>query len=193
MDTVQQQKKQIRDAVRLSRGELTPAQLATAERELTAQLAELVTALGAKTVSCYLPVRHEPPTTGFSAWAAQHRVRVLFPSCRDDLLLDWIEPHGSEVVPGKYGIPEPVGEVFGPLESAEFDLMLVPACAVAADGTRLGWGGGFYDRTLGSMEQLPPVYAVVYDSEVFDALPRDEHDIAVTGAVTPKRTVRFAV
>ena len=57
---------------------------------------------------------------------------------------------------------------------------------------RLGWGRGFYDKTLGSMNHCPPVYAVVYDSEVLDDVPKDIHDQAVSGVVTPTRTIDFA-
>ena len=56
----------------------------------------------------------------------------------------------------------------------------------------LGWGRGFYDKTLGSMERCPPVYAVVFDSEFVDELPSDELDERVTGVVTPTRTITLA-
>ena len=57
---------------------------------------------------------------------------------------------------------------------------------------RLGWGRGFFDKTLGSMERCPPVYAVVYDTEILDEVPRDLHDQRVTGVVTPTKTIALA-
>ncbi len=57
---------------------------------------------------------------------------------------------------------------------------------------RLGWGRGFFDKTLGSMERCPPVYAVVFDSEIVDEVPRDVHDQPVTGVVTPTQTIILA-
>jgi 5-formyltetrahydrofolate cyclo-ligase len=68
----------------------------------------------------------------------------------------------------------------------------VPAAAVDATGMRLGWGRGYYDKTLGSMERCPPVYAVIFDSELVDEVPRERHDQAVDGVVTPTRTVEFS-
>jgi 5-formyltetrahydrofolate cyclo-ligase len=41
------------------------------------------------------------------------------------------------------------------------------------------------------MQKCPPAYAVVFDSEILDEVPRDVHDQPVTGAVTPERTVVF--
>ncbi len=54
---------------------------------------------------------------------------------------------------------------------------------------RLGWGRGYFDKTIGSMERCPPVYAVIFDDELVPAVPRDVHDQPVTGVVTPTRIV----
>ncbi|MBT1018364.1 5-formyltetrahydrofolate cyclo-ligase [Canibacter sp. lx-72] len=182
---VTQAKQEIRARVRQARGLMSELELKTAKTALTKQLIALVTARGARSVSCYLPVRSEPDTTEFITWARANGVRLLLPSCRKDLLLDWIEPSSTETVPGLFGIPEPVGEFYSPLEVQGVDLMMIPGCAAATDGTRLGWGGGFFDRTIGSMETAPPVFTVLYDNEIFARLPRDVHDAPVTGAVTP--------
>ena len=74
----------------------------------------------------------------------------------------------------------------------DVDLMIVPAAAVDRTGMRIGWGRGYFDKTIGSMEGCPPVYAVVYDSEILDEVPSELHDQPVTGAVTPTRIHEFA-
>jgi 5-formyltetrahydrofolate cyclo-ligase len=58
-------------------------------------------------------------------------------------------------------------------------------------GMRLGWGRGYFDKTLGSMGKCPPVYAVVFDSEFVERVPREVHDQAVNGIVTPTRIIAF--
>jgi len=58
-------------------------------------------------------------------------------------------------------------------------------------GMRMGWGRGYYDKTLGSMEKCPPVYAVVFDNEFVDEVPREVHDQPVNGLVTPTRIISF--
>ena len=97
-----------------------------------------------------------------------------------------------DITEGMYGLPEPVGEVLGPIAVNDVDLLVIPAAAVGQDGTRLGWGRGFFDKTIGSMERCPPVYAVIYDSELLDTVPRDVHDQPVSGVVTPTRTIDLA-
>jgi 5-formyltetrahydrofolate cyclo-ligase len=118
---------------------------------------------------------------------------VLFPITRVDGLLDWTTAtDDEEETVGVFGSPEPVGELLGPIAINDVDLILVPAASVDASGMRLGWGRGYYDKTLGSMERCPPVYGVIFDSELVDEVPRERHDQAIDGVVTPTRTVEFS-
>ena len=71
-------------------------------------------------------------------------------------------------------------------------VLLVPAAAVDRSGMRMGWGRGYFDKTLGSMDRRPPVFAVVFDDELLDALPSEPHDERVDGVVTPSGVVRFS-
>ena len=54
---------------------------------------------------------------------------------------------------------------------------------------RMGWGRGYFDKTLGSMETKPPVYAVIFDNEFVDEVPTEIHDQPVDGIVTPSGIV----
>ncbi|MGV9193599.1 5-formyltetrahydrofolate cyclo-ligase [Microbacterium sp. MC2] len=154
------------------------------------QLDALVERFDVTTMSCYLSTTIEPGTREFISAAVERGIRVLLPLTRADGLLDWtVADPEAEIVEAAFGVPEPVSEVLSPLAVHEVDLMVIPAAAVDMHGTRLGWGRGYFDKTLGSMERRPPVYAVVFDSELVDEVPRDLHDQPVTGVVTPTRTV----
>ncbi len=118
---------------------------------------------------------------------------MLLPVTRSDGLLDWaVADDTDEIAEGLYGLPEPTGEVLGPIAVNDVDLMIVPAAAVDRSGMRMGWGRGYFDKTIGSMEKCPPVYAVIYDSEVLDELPREVHDQPVDGIVTPSQTLHLS-
>jgi 5-formyltetrahydrofolate cyclo-ligase len=122
--------------------------------------------------------------------AVRRGIRVLLPVTRADGLLDWaVATDDDDVAEGLFGLPEPTGEVLGPIAVNDVDLMVIPAAAVDRTGMRMGWGRGYFDKTIGSMEKCPPVYAVIYDSEVLDFLPREVHDQPVTGVVTPTQTL----
>ncbi|MFT4280529.1 5-formyltetrahydrofolate cyclo-ligase [Microbacterium sp.] len=158
-----------------------------------AQLDRLVADAGARSVSCFLSAPTEPGTHAFIVDAVRRGIRVLLPITRADGLLDWAvaDEHG-DIVEGLFGMPEPVGEVLSPLAVNDVDLLIIPAAAVDRTGMRLGWGRGYFDKTIGSMERCPPVYAVIFDSELLDEVPRDVHDQPVDGVVTPTRTVTLA-
>ncbi|GAA4782363.1 5-formyltetrahydrofolate cyclo-ligase [Microbacterium gilvum] len=192
-DDLDHAKKALRAEIREQRQRTTDPWRENASEGIRVQLDALVSELGAGSLSCYLSAPAEPGTRPFLDAALARGIRVLLPITRADGLLDWTvaEPGGAEI-DSAYGIPEAVGEVLGPIAVNDVDLLIVPASAVDRDGMRMGWGRGFYDKTLGSMAHRPPVFAVIYDSELVDRVPRDLHDQPVDGVVTPTRTVRFA-
>ncbi|MFE6997541.1 5-formyltetrahydrofolate cyclo-ligase [Microbacterium sp. NPDC057659] len=187
---VEQEKRALRAELRERRQLLSDAQREAAASGITEQLDALVAAHGASSVSCFLSTTAEPGTWEFVRGAVARGIRVLLPVTRADGLLDWaVADDSDEVSEGMFGLPEPTGEVLGPIAVNDVDLMIIPAAAVDRSGMRLGWGRGYYDKTIGSMERCPPVYAVIYDSEVLESLPSEVHDQPVTGVVTPTQTV----
>ena len=172
---------------------LSPIQQEQAEESLTEQLWSLIERTGATSVSCYLATTIEPGTRTFVNEAIERGVRVLLPSTRTDGLLDWVVAtiDGDET-DGPYGVPEPVGELLGPIAVDEVDLLIIPAAAVDNTGMRMGWGRGYFDKTIGSMQKCPPVYAVIFDSELLDEVPSEPHDQTVSGVVTPTRIITFS-
>jgi 5-formyltetrahydrofolate cyclo-ligase len=192
-DAIADAKRALRADLRERRQLLSDQAREAAEAGIHAQLDALVAEHGARSISCFLSTPAEPGTRSFVTDAVARGIRVLLPVTRADGLLDWAvaTPEG-DIAEGMYGLPEPVGELLGPIAVNDVDLLVIPAAAVDESGMRLGWGRGFFDKTLGSMERCPPVYAVVYDSEVLDELPSDVHDQPVTGVVTPTRTITLA-
>ena len=86
---------------------------------------------------------------------------------------------------------QPVGEARGAESLKEADLIVIPALAASADGTRLGQGGGWYDRALMHCSPTTPVVAVIFDDEVVEAglIPAEPHDVPVDAIVTPTQTI----
>lgn len=187
---VEQEKRALRAELRERRQLLSDTQRETAAAGVTEQLDALLAAHDASSISCFLSTTAEPGTREFVRGAVARGIRVLLPVTRADGLLDWaVADDSDEVSEGLFGLPEPTGEVLGPIAVNDVDLMIIPAAAVDRSGMRLGWGRGYYDKTIGSMQGCPPVYAVIYDSEVLDSLPSEVHDQPVTGVVTPTQTI----
>ena len=71
------------------------------------------------------------------------------------------------------------------------DVLLVPLLAFDRNGWRLGYGGGFYDRTLAGLKARKPVIAVgiAYDELEVDAVPHESYDQRLDWVFTPSRPI----
>lgn len=188
---VSHQKRALRAELRERRRQLSERDRAAATAAFTGHLEALATRLGVRSVAGYIGMTDEPDIRPFVDWAVSRGIRVLMPVSRNDGLLDWVVTSGEGATEGLHGWPEPVGELLGPIAINDVDLILVPASTVDRSGMRMGWGRGYFDRTLGSMEKCPPVYAVIFDDELVDSVPSEVHDKRVDGVVTPSAVVDF--
>ena len=86
---------------------------------------------------------------------------------------------------------QPDGEVLSAESLKEADLIVIPALAASADGTRLGQGGGWYDRALVHRRPGTPVVAVIFDDEVLESgvIPTEAHDVPIDAIITPTHTI----
>jgi len=91
------------------------------------------------------------------------------------------------LVPGRWGLVEPPPTA-PPVAPGEIDVVLVPALAVGRDGSRLGYGGGFYDTFLDETPALR--VGVVFGDALVDAVPTAAHDARLDAVVTEAETVR---
>ena len=102
-----------------------------------------------------------------------------------ELKLKEIRDLRKDLAPGTLGILEPVAGTKS-ADAREAQCFIVPGLVFDAEGHRLGHGGGFYDRLLGT---LPPKVATVGLAFSFQVLPRipfEEHDKAVGIVLTDK-------
>ncbi|MCL2796132.1 MAG: 5-formyltetrahydrofolate cyclo-ligase [Microbacteriaceae bacterium] len=188
-DVIADQKRALRAELRERRRTLPQLTRDRDTEQLTARLTTLVSELGVNSLSAYLSAPTEPNTRPFLNWARGAGIRTLLPISRVDGLLDWTTGDGETEALGHLGVPEAVGELLGPMAINDVDVILVPAAAVDRSGMRLGWGKGYFDKMLGSMGKCPPVFAVLFDDELVDEVPRERHDEPVDGVVTPRRIV----
>ena len=92
---------------------------------------------------------------------------------------------------GRMGIPEPpteLGAIDDTTRRSEL-VWLVPGLAFDRNGTRLGRGGGHYDRLLQGVTGLR--IAIAYDWQIVTELPRQAHDVPVSRVVTDTQSIEF--
>jgi len=95
------------------------------------------------------------------------------------------------LVPGAFGLLEPAAtapEV--PIE--DLDVVIVPGLAFDSQGRRVGFGGGFYDRTFGDRRGAPLV-GLAHDFQIVPRCPAGDGDVPVDVVVTDARELRPAV
>ncbi|MFP6834595.1 MAG: 5-formyltetrahydrofolate cyclo-ligase [Pseudomonadales bacterium] len=95
---------------------------------------------------------------------------------------------GARLIANRYNIPEPAQQAQF-IDGRSLSLVLVPLVAFDECGQRLGMGGGYYDRFLGSLPPLlrPRIIGVAHEVQrSTDRLPRSEWDVALDGVVTER-------
>jgi len=127
-------------------------------------------------VTSYVAVPGEPPTAALNAALAAHGIRVLVPITMPDFDLDWHDAGDATESP------------LGPDAVALADVVLAPGLAVDHHGTRMGQGGGCYDRALPRRRAGTAVVVVLHPGELVDPpgppLPRRPYDQPVDAVLT---------
>jgi 5,10-methenyltetrahydrofolate synthetase len=129
----------------------------------------------------YSPIRGEPDArAAVTAWLAQDKGRTLaLPVVNGDLLEFRVWAPGTPLVPGTYGIPVPQGT---PLVQPQ--VVLIPCLGVDMQRYRLGYGGGYYDRTLAAMKVRPVTVGIAFDCGRLRTIGPQPHDIRLDLVIT---------
>jgi 5-formyltetrahydrofolate cyclo-ligase len=191
--TVHEHKTRKRDETRARRGARTSAQHRELTPGITEALGNLIAELGATSVALFLSTPQEPQTREAIRVLSARGIRFFAPVSQPGGHMEWtLVDANTPERSGVGGMPEPdVGEA-DTSPSITADAVICPAAAVDDTGTRLGWGGGYYDRFLADLPAATPVFALVFDDDVMSDLPREAHDVPVSGVVTPSGWRRFA-
>lgn len=174
----------VRDQLLTARRRRPLTEVGDAARDLAEVVLAAEEVRRAATVACYVSVGTEPGTTLLLDRLRAAGKRVLLPVLLPDDDLDWATYDGA-LHPARRGLLEPGGPALGVDAIATADAVLVPGLAVGADGTRLGRGGGSYDRALGRVPVGTFTCVLLYDDELLPAVPAEPHDRPVTAAATP--------
>ena len=101
---------------------------------------------------------------------------------------------GDPLVSNQYGIPEPDILSSSALDATQISIILLPLLAYTRTGTRLGMGGGYYDRSLAfrAVHPSPPLLiGVAYSSQEADLLPTREWDVKLDMLINEREVLRF--
>lgn len=189
MESIKAQKAQLRKELRAKRKAADRQQLAEHSAALCQHLLALPELQCAQTVFCYVSCGGEVETHRLIEQLLIAGKCVIVPRCRSNGVMDLIPITSfADLRPGMHGILEPAQDAFG-IEPCDIDFAVVPAVACGEDGSRLGQGGGYYDRFL--QNTYCPFAAVCLEEYVFSKLPCEPHDRFMKIIVTQQRVLRF--
>jgi 5-formyltetrahydrofolate cyclo-ligase len=140
-------------------------------------------------ISLYSPFLNEVQTELVARHCLTDGKRLAYPRVAGEAL-QFVEVSGpDELVAGDFGIPAPAGERVLTLD--DLDLVVMPGVAFDAAGYRLGYGRGYYDRTLSGCPAKLERIGFAYEFQLVECLPAADHDCRLTQLVTEQRTLRF--
>jgi 5-formyltetrahydrofolate cyclo-ligase len=174
----------------LAQRDATPAAAATAFSEhIAAEGLALVKRLRPGIVSAYFPLNGEPSTLPLLEKLAAARVKTALPvtgRLGTPLVFRLWRP-GEPTVKGKMAIEEPLPEA----PEVAPDLLFVPLAAFDRAGHRIGYGAGFYDRSLARLRAEKTIWAagLAYASQEFPAVPYDAHDESLDYVLTERELI----
>lgn len=180
----------IRQALRGRRRRLGADAVDAAGAVVWAQLRGFASYQTASVLIAYIPSENEVPTErALADSAAVHRDVYLPKNSGAAGFVRWRV--GEPLIPGRGGVWEPLAGV--PLAPGTAAMALVPLVAWDEHGTRLGRGGGFYDRVFaGGTADIVRV-GLAYEFQYWPDLPRDPWDVPLEYVITEQRVVRCVV
>ena len=137
-------------------------------------------------IGLFASVRDEIDTKPlFEALVASGR-QVFFPKMdMQSRALNWGPVDALDsLVKGPYGISEPASATYS---VADLGMIVVPGLGFGLNGGRLGYGAGWYDRSLDVFQGM--VVGLGYDCQVLEVVPAEEHDQPVHWIVTELRAI----
>lgn len=188
----------LRHQLRHRRARLSPAQQRLASQRAARRLARLPAFARARRIAAYVARGGELDPAPALALALRRGKQcflpVLHPFGHNRLwFARW--QRGDRMRANRYAIPEPSARV-GRLAAQRLDAVLVPLVGYDLQGTRLGMGGGYYDRTFAfrrlRRSSRPLLIGYAHACQQVEQLPRAAWDIALDCIVTDRATHRVA-
>ena len=94
----------------------------------------------------------------------------------------------TQLIPNRWGIPEPNIDASTPIPVTQLDLVLLPLVAFSKLGQRLGMGGGFYDRTFECLQTTTgrqvKLVGVAHQCQQTECIATDDWDINMDAIIT---------
>jgi 5-formyltetrahydrofolate cyclo-ligase len=155
--------------------------------EISRHIIELEEYKKANTVLGFLSFGTEYESRGWVTQVLTDDKRLLLPrvnkATRELDIFRVCDP-ATQLEVGSYGIREPIPERCDTVALEEIDFILLPGVGFERDGSRLGYGGGFYDKFLARLPHRPVLVAAAFSLQLTEGIPQEPTDRKVDRLVT---------
>ncbi|MBY0576598.1 MAG: 5-formyltetrahydrofolate cyclo-ligase [Gallionellaceae bacterium] len=189
----------IRKTICSLREQLLPEVRAAYSTAITERLVQLAEYRQAGTVLGYMNFGAEFASEMWIAHVLAEGKRLVLPKVNhhtNHLDLYRVDDPDNQLAQGLWGIREPIVERCERVSTLnEVEFILLPGVAFARDGSRLGYGGGFYDKLLsrpGGIKggvRRPVLFAAAFALQIVEHIPQEATDIKVDWIVTEQETI----
>ncbi|NYZ77764.1 5-formyltetrahydrofolate cyclo-ligase [Candidatus Micrarchaeota archaeon] len=182
---VAEAKERLRRNVLAIRDSLSPEEAAEASAAIGQSLFTEEHFKNAKTVAFYLAKGNEVDTKGMIERAMREGKGVLVPITNEEITMCGLSSL-SDLVPGKFGVPEPKTRKQGKHPP---EVVIAPGVVFGLCMHRIGYGKSYYDRYFKKNTNAFKI-GICFDFQVMEELPRHEHDVAMDLIITDKRLIK---
>lgn len=178
------QKNALRAEMRARLAALDPAEHRERSRQLLARLRELPALRLARRALVFAPLPTEPDIDPLWTLGALADKLCAYPRV-EGMAMRAYYVHGlADLKPTRWNLREPPMVAAREAELADFHVVLVPGLMFDAQGTRLGRGGGYYDRFLADASRHTVLVGCCFALQRAKELPRAAHDVSMDYVVT---------
>jgi 5-formyltetrahydrofolate cyclo-ligase len=174
------------------RNSVAAAELDALSADICANVLDLSEVKNARIVSTYLHTGSEVRTGEIVETLLSQGKKVIVPITDKEnkrLVFSELRAPEKELESGIFGIPEPRREFRRPISLEEADVVLVPGVAWDIRGYRLGYGAGYYDRSINSLHKRILTIGLAYELQVVESVPRTRYDRRADKLVTECRVI----
>ena len=190
--SVHERKRLLRQRMLILRNSKPSEELDALSDRIAARLLGLHEIKNATIVSTYLHIGSEVRTSRIFNLLLSEGKKVIVPvtdKANRRLVFSEIKCPERELVRGTFGILEPAAEFRRPTPLEQADIILVPGVAWDLRGYRIGYGAGYYDRSISSLQKFLPKIGLSYEFQIVERIPNSEFDRRVDRLVTERRVV----
>lgn len=136
-------------------------------------------------IMLYSSFRNEADTWNMINYFHDRNTEIVLPVTKGPVIHPYIYDGEDSLKKDRFGIPSPDESKCASADISKIHTIIVPGVAFTADGNRLGFGKGFYDRFLPQIPNAVKI-ALCYDFQIVDYIPTEPTDVPVDYLLTEK-------